>query len=97
MHLILHKVRGAWALDVAEQLKIGEEDGWIIPTSGHRAHPFFAWNIDSLSNSQGDVPASYLLGEPPEDLPDHYPVPERKPTVTAPGKIVKIDLDDLFS
>jgi hypothetical protein len=35
-------VRGQPAFDIAEQAKIGEADGWIVSTSGHRAYPVWA-------------------------------------------------------
>lgn len=45
LYLILHKVRGEPAFDIAENIG-SEEDGdlWIIPTSGHRAYP--SWHIE---------------------------------------------------
>ena len=39
LYLILHKVRGEPAFDIATRLQIADEEGWIIPTSGHRAYP----------------------------------------------------------
>ncbi len=76
LYLIAHKVRGEPAFDIAERMVCPLcdsagcpecDDGfwWIIPTSGHRAHPYAhkecEW--DALS-----------VGLPPSDLPDHYPV-----------------------
>jgi hypothetical protein len=63
-HLILHKVRGEPAFDVAIKLMIGSEEGWIIPTSGHRAYPY--WN---LPLNKLDLPPA---SAPPTDWPDHY-------------------------
>jgi len=68
-HLILHKVRGEPAFDIAEKLMIGDEEGWIIPTSGHRAYPY--WNIPLGEIVQNDV--FYNQGVP-EGWPDHYQV-----------------------
>lgn len=75
-HLILHKVRGEPAFDVAEKLMIGDEEGWIIPTSGHRAYP---WWIIELSKILEDADLNfvdgvlvYKLDTMPVDWPDHY-------------------------
>jgi len=65
-YLILHKVRGEPAFDIAEKLQIGDEEGWIIPTSGHRAYPYWHLSLGKL-----DVPPP---GPPPTDWPDHYEV-----------------------
>jgi hypothetical protein len=70
-HLILHKVRGEPAFDIAEPTKIGNEDGWIIPTSGHRAYPY--WNTPLC---QKDGVGFGFFGDSmppmPENWPDHY-------------------------
>jgi|SRR5215469_252318 len=102
IYLILHKVRGEPTLDVAEPLKIGEENAWIIPTSGHRAFPLYSWPIEVLQDVRtGDVPYAYLDGKLPDDMPDHYPATDRlkakpKLTVVQTQRITKIDLDDIF-
>jgi hypothetical protein len=79
-YLILHKVRGEPAFDIADKLQIGDEEGWIIPTSGHRAYPYSAWNLDDLAdisdinmNGHHTRPATldHLV---PADWPDHYPM-----------------------
>lgn len=76
LYLIAHKVRGAAAFDIAHQLQIGDEVGWVIPTSGHRAYPYRWWKVDDLyDNSDMDMPQpQYILDtvDPPSDLPDHY-------------------------
>jgi hypothetical protein len=64
-HLILHKVRGEPAFDVAEKIQIGDEEGWIIPTSGHRAYPVKTWRLNHIIEDVVEVP---------EDWPDHYPM-----------------------
>jgi hypothetical protein len=66
-HLVLHKVRGEPAFDIAEQMEVGDEVWWIIPTSGHRAYPYKTWPID-YNRYQ-------LEGIPPE-WPDHYAAPD---------------------
>ena len=37
LYLILHKVRGELAFDVAQRVAIEDEEVWFIPTSGHRS------------------------------------------------------------
>ena len=59
-HLILHKVRGEPAFDVAESLQIGDEEGWIIPTSG-TGHILIVWTsrICKISRYQHARQAHY--------------------------------------
>jgi hypothetical protein len=64
-YLILHKVRGEPAFDIADKLQIGDEEGWIIPTSGHRAYPYKIWPID---------PMRYQYDGIPPEWPDHYEI-----------------------
>jgi hypothetical protein len=66
-HLILHKVRGEPAFDIAEKLQIGDEEGWIIPTSGHRAYPYWVAELTEFQQSLLDDTSII-----PSDLPDHY-------------------------
>ena len=78
LYLIAHKVRGEPAFDIAHQLQIGDELGWIIPTSGHRAYPWWwmelnrlgreGWGVYCEDNLWTDVPPM------PDEIPDHYPV-----------------------
>lgn len=67
-YLILHKVRGEPAYDIAHVLS---EDGtaldpgpwWIISTSGHRAYPFRQWALrDTFAATHDTIP---------DDWPDH--------------------------
>ncbi len=39
---------------------------WIIPTSGHRAFPYWVYEL-------GDLFAYKNVGDPPTNLLDHYP------------------------
>jgi hypothetical protein len=67
LYLILHKVRGEPAFDIAQKVQIGKEEGWIIPTSGHRAYPHKTYDLGKLTFGECYHP------EPiPDDLPDHY-------------------------
>ncbi len=79
LYLILHKVRGQPAFDIAYLIA---DDLWIIPTSGHRAHPKRYWKLDDLAcvddyphirPAQVDVDLT--------DWPDHYQVGEEPKVV----------------
>lgn len=82
-YLILHRVRGEPAFDIATKLQIGDEEGWIIPTSGHRAYPYWqqkltveAINGETYTVIDGQNTSIFLEHPPiPIDLPDHYPNP----------------------
>ena len=94
IYLILHKVRGEPAFDIAEPIMIGDEEGWIIPTSGHRAYPHRTWKLDDLSdisdiNSAGYHNRPAAFDSVPDDLPDHY-------TITKAGVEQKVDYGALF-
>lgn len=69
-HLILHKVRGEPAFDIATEIDIGDEKGWIIPTSGHRAYPVQTWPMEDILLELGDDMG--LIPTVPDDWPDHY-------------------------
>lgn len=80
-YLILHKVRGEPAFDIAIPIQIGDEEGWIIPTSGHRAYPYWTADLtltytsyDACCNGNNVIEASQ--GEfghiMPPNWPDHY-------------------------
>ena len=71
LYVIAHKVRNEVAFDVALRFKIGNEDVWMIPTSGHRAYPF-QWK--ALAPMLGGMTES---GEEWATLRDHYPKPAR--------------------
>jgi len=65
LYLILHKVRGEPAFDIAQKIMIGEKEGWIIPTSGHRAYPLSALPVS-------DPRVINVNGDDWKSLPDHY-------------------------
>ena len=78
LYLILHKVRGEPAYDIATPVLIGQEEGWIVPTSGHRCYPYKKWCLEDLSDisdvtANGYHDAPWLHDTVPEDWPDHYP------------------------
>jgi hypothetical protein len=76
-YLILHKVRGEPALDVAERMECPICDGvgckdcgdngfwWITPTYGHRAYAVDSWNLKDFIQTGLTVP---------DDLPEHFEV-----------------------
>ena len=67
LYLISHRVRGELAYDVAVRFAIGDEDVWMVPTSGHRAYPF-QWK--ALAPMLSEMTKS---GEDCAKLRDHYP------------------------
>lgn len=79
--LILHKVRGEPAFDIAERWTFDGEEGWIIPTSGHRAYPYQWFELDRLMHhARGDANPWYindLRQELPNGWPDHYAANDR--------------------
>lgn len=84
-HLILHKVRGEAAFDVAIQLEDSGTDSdpgpwWIIPTSGHRAYPYRIWELNDLADISDigadgfhDRPVDFHIRDI-ENWPDHYEI-----------------------
>jgi hypothetical protein len=83
IYLILHKVRGKPAFDIAEKIMIGEEEGWIIPTSGHRAFPMTCWPLNQLwpdlscpNTTMEDILITCSIGP---DWPDHYQTTKEPP------------------
>lgn len=107
--LILHKVRGEPAFDIAIKLCDGpapcqpncgrypgckEEPWWIIPTSGHRAYPYWHTSVctDGLQlwfSNETDL-CHWNLPPMPEGLPDHYAVNDRPTTVTTTQSVADL-------
>ncbi len=79
LYLIAHKVRGEAAFDIAHQCTCSVCNAfgchecndcgywWIIPTSGHRAYPYFHVELNELC-----VTDELLHITMPQGLPDHY-------------------------
>jgi hypothetical protein len=67
LYLIAHKVRGESAFDIAVKMPMADGDWWIIPTSGHRAYPYWNNPVPPIDDYRWGVPPM------PSDLPDHYP------------------------
>jgi len=80
LYLILHKVRGEPAFDIAQKIIIGSEEGWIVPTSGHRAYPAAAWPLSELEGDLGrgffeavyNRPDNVMASDKWDDHPDHF-------------------------
>lgn len=92
LYLVAHKVRGEPAFDIALKLEMGEdgEPWWIIPTSGHRAYPYWhtlltKWDFWEYSG------AEKALAAVPEDWPDHY-TPRPEVIGSAGGLLAKLGL-----
>ena len=93
-YLIAHLVRGQPTFDIATRFCEGdapcqpacglyprckEEEWWIIPTSGHRAYPYWSWNLEHTELSGGtetllEIAAKVTI---PEGLRDHYSITDR--------------------
>src|SRR6516162_1587353 len=83
LYLILHKVRGQAAIDVATRVHLSGGDCiWWIPTSGHRAWPL-RWQPLTESLSANSLSAVQIEGDDWERLPDHYARPEPRPSLVA--------------
>lgn len=67
LYLIAHSVRGQPAFDIAIQMPMDDEVWWIIPTSGHRAYPYWFEGL-SVLRTKGMDP----IPDMPPDWPDHY-------------------------
>lgn len=84
-YLILHKVRGEPAFDIAEKCMIGDEEGWVCSTSGHRAYPWQSWSLKDLADRYDNICG--LFEKPmPDDWPDHFP-PKEEPKPIDPSII----------
>jgi hypothetical protein len=77
-YLIAHKVRGEPALDIAEKMIVDGEEWWIIPTSGHRAYPYWSWEMAATQLDGGSLTLLEMVPPMPPDLPEHYEVTAAK-------------------
>lgn len=113
LFLIAHRVRDEPAFDVASQMPCpicgvdgpeptcSECDGtgywWIVPTSGHRAYPW--WHEPLLGDFQslGFRDSWIVLPDMPQGLPDHYtsraasPVPTGLAALLAKRKPMNVE------
>ena|SRR5215469_14991909 len=71
LYLILHKVRGEPAFDIAQKMMVGNEEGWVIPTSGHRAYPSDYFPLTWVRDADGEEVLSHME-KPGDTTPDHY-------------------------
>ena len=72
LYLILHKVRGEPAFDIASAIMIGEEQCWLIPTSGHRAYPIDWLPLNAVCPDTVENMLVAANGPIWETLSDHY-------------------------
>lgn len=92
LYLIAHKVRGEPAFDVAEQMKVGSETWWVVPTSGHRAYPYWYAAFSQIDWEMFRINGN-AVPPMPEGLPDHYAVAIKAPKAKA--TLDFIDLEEL--
>src|SRR3974390_1176936 len=64
-YLVLHKVRGAPAFDVAINVSIAEQDAWVVSSSGHRCFPYWYASLKELFDG-------ITFPEMPEGIMDHF-------------------------
>lgn len=78
LYLIAHKLRGAPTFDIAIQMEMDDEVWWILPSTGHRAYPY--WHCELYNCTAIVRPNSTrricieALDDMPADLPDFYQV-----------------------
>lgn len=94
LYLIAHRVRGEPAFDIAcmlEHLDDGGDPIWIIPTSGHRAYPW--WYIELLGGTtEIGIGNEWMVVPPmPPDLQDHYHL-EQTVRVNVPTLLSRLNL-----
>lgn len=95
LYLIAHRVRGELAFDIAIMLDALDEDGdpiWIIPTSGHRAYPYWYAELDGLGRHSD-------YGFDPDQCPvmpdghqDHYHLEQTVSTAKQPTLLSRLNL-----
>lgn len=99
LYLIAHIVRGEPAFDIASQIEVNDEVIWIIPTSGHRAWPYWSALLEDIDDcydlrlhGRGNIALDTMDGppEPPSDWPDHYS------TTATPGRGLITNLASLL-
>jgi len=95
-YLILHKVSGEPAFDIAHKLETTGQNGeemWIVSTSGHRAYPVEKWRLSLYT--WPTVEDAYPIPEIPPNWPDHYNL--SKDAIEPSAGKQKIDLGQLLS
>lgn len=90
LYLIAHIVRGFPAFDIASQIEIEDEIIWIIPTSGHRAWPYWSTSLENcIVHYNNNMLSMYDMEKclaPPIGHPDHYSAPAAR----GAGKITNL-------
>jgi len=72
-YLILHKVRGEPAFDIAHQIEMEGEECWIVGTIGHRAYPRAKWPLDLAIEDAAIFMLNNTKQADWDAWPDHYP------------------------
>lgn len=81
LHLIAHVVRGKPAFDIAFPCAFGSEQGWMIPTSGHRAHPYWHMALSAIGMALGSREYFAAIAvAAPEGCLDHYHCNRKPPS-----------------
>jgi len=76
-YVILHKVDGKPALDIAHQLE-SDEEMWIVTTTGHRAYPADKWAItDLMLDDTTSLQDLMDISSIPDGWPEHFQQAER--------------------
>ena len=88
-YLIAHKVRGELAFDIA--IRVRALELWIIPSTGHRAYPFWWIELDELA-----YPGTPPPTEAPADLRDFYTAFDEYKRKPKPAPKAPHTLDDLL-
>jgi hypothetical protein len=71
--LILHKVRGEAEFDIAYKMMFGNEEGWLIPTIGHRAYPFMTLPLNDINGFDPSEAIEEAVKDPDWGIHrDHY-------------------------
>jgi hypothetical protein len=92
LHLIAHIVRGEPAFDIAMPFDSCGEKSWIIPTSGHLAHPYWHMALSAIGMALGSREYfAAIAAAAPAGCLDHYHC-NRKVAPAAPSAT---SLDDL--
>ncbi len=95
LYLILHKVRGEPAFDIAIKEWYGDEEGWMLKTTEQRCYPAKAYQLDGLKYNDLDVETDAQQSNL-DDLPDfHFQRPPGQPAViktTARELLAKLGL-----
>lgn len=95
LYLIAHRVRGEPAFDIAIMLDLLDEDAdpiWIIPTSGHRAYPWWYIELGAGVYTTRELTIHDLCPPMPIDFQDHYHLEQTVSTTKQPTLLSRLNL-----